>query len=77
MGKGIKRDLEQLALLWIDLLGFSRAHAEGGRIKSPYVVEDTSSKGIATAFLVRGGVVEAVDRKSVSGDTSNRTMTIL
>ena len=52
------RDLEQMALLRIDLLGFARAHAEGGGIEAPDVVDQAGREGVGAAVLVFGGMVE-------------------
>jgi len=52
MGKRVVRHLKQVALLWVDLLGFARAHAESGGIKAPHVVNQASRKGIASADLI-------------------------
>jgi hypothetical protein len=77
MGKGVESDFKQLALLRVDLLRFSGAHAEGGCVKSPHVVQNACGKCIAATFFVRRGMVETVNRKTVRGDPSNRAMAIL
>ena len=58
MGQRIVGDFEQMALLRIDLLGFARAHAEGGGVEAPDVVDHAGGEGVAAAALVGGGMVE-------------------
>ena len=39
-------------MLRVDLLGLARAHAEGGGIEAPDVVDNAGSEGVAAAELV-------------------------
>src|SRR5271166_6260974 len=56
----LEDELEQQALLRIDLLGLARRNPEGGRIKTPDVVENARRPRVAASGLLRSRVPEAL-----------------
>lgn len=72
MRQGIVRHFEEMALLGIDLLGFAWAHAEGGGIESPDVVDQAGGEGVGAAGLVLGRMIEGGCWKAVGRHPSHR-----
>jgi hypothetical protein len=71
MGKRIVRHLEQVPVLRIDLLRFTRAHAEGGCVEAPDVVDHAGGEGVAPSNLVGGRVKVRLGRKTVRSDLAD------
>lgn len=55
-------------MLWIDLLGLSRAHAEGGSVEAPHIVDYAGGERIAAADLIRRRVIVCLGREAVGRD---------
>ena len=64
--------LQQNALLRIDLLGFARRNAKDSRVETPDVVENAGGPGIALAALLPPRMTETSERKSVLGHSAHR-----
>src|SRR5712672_1717356 len=68
VSQSIVRNFQQVTMLRVELLGFARAHAEGGSVEPPNVVDHARGKGIASPDLVGRRMVEGLRRESVGGN---------
>jgi hypothetical protein len=59
---------EEMTVLRIDLLGFSRTHTECRGVEAPYIVDYAGGEGIAAADLVGRGVIEGLCREAIGRD---------
>ena len=76
MGQCVVSDLQEVAVLRVDLLGLARAHPECRGVEAPDVVDHTGCERIAATDLVGRGVVVGLSRKAIGRDPADAAVVV-